>query len=199
MPISLEEDRPVGLPVVKRTAIGQTFVGLVVKAESRDRMKRGDDGTMRPMLKPDGKARQEMVVTAITAEGTTSPAGLGDDVGVPEPGALVRLILKGKAFGDWIEAKRNLGRGIQVGDVVTQVTTTAQRYDADGQPKGDELTTQEALDAVPRGQSVGVYGPLTVAANPDSAAVAEAEKVYHSLSERIAAEPAAGPFDEEPF
>jgi hypothetical protein len=42
-----------------------------------------------------------------------------------------------------------------------------------------------------------------VAANPDPAAVAEAEKVYHSLSERIAAEPGggggAGPFDEEPF
>ena len=61
---------------------------------------------MAPIVKPNGKHAQELVVTCLTLPNTTSPAGLGDDESVPEPGTIVRLILKGKAFGDWIEAKK---------------------------------------------------------------------------------------------
>lgn len=162
--ITLEEPRTPGYPVIKRTAIGQTFNGAVIKAESRDRQKRGDDGNMTPIIKPNGKHAQELVVTCIALPGTTAPAGLGEDESVPEPGDIVRLILKGKAFGDWIEAKRQLPSGVlAVGDVVTQTTTLAQVYDAQGSPTGGEITDQAAVDgARARGRSIGIYGPLTL-------------------------------------
>lgn len=189
MPIELDEPRAAGLPVVKRTAIGQTFNGVVVKLESRDRLKKGDDGVMRPILKADGKAKQELVVTCLVLPGTTAPAGIGDVEAVPEPGDKVRLILKGKAFGDWIESKNALGRGVQVGDVVTQTTTTAQVYDANGDPSGEPLTTQEQINAVPRNRSVGVYGPLTLGPATDPAWTAKAEEAYYELKAPISAEP----------
>jgi hypothetical protein len=197
MPITIEEPRAAGVPVVKRTAIGETFNGAIIGVASRDRMKRGEDGVSRPMLKPDGKARQELVVHCVTMPGTTAPAGLGDESGVPAPGDVVRLILKGKAYGDWIEAKKALGRGINVGDTVITVTDTAQVYDANGEPSGKAITTQAELDAVPRGRSVGVYGPLTLAA-ADPAWIAAAEAAYHALKAPIAAE-APAPEEEEPF
>lgn len=186
MAITLDEPRSAGLPVVKRTAIGQSFIGAVVKFESRDRLK-VENGVKVPVLKPDGKARQELVVTCVAMPGTTAPAGIGEHEAVPAPGEMVRLILKGKAFGDWIEAKGNLGRGIQVGDVVTQTTTTAQVYDAQGNPAGPELTTQEQVNAVPRGRSVGIYGPLTLTPATDPAWVEKAEQAYYSLKAPIPA------------
>lgn len=197
MPITIEEPRAAGLPVVKRTAIGQTFVGAVLKTEQRDRLKKGDDGVMKPILKPDGKARQELVVTCLALPGTTAPAGLGDDESVPEPGTVVRLILKGKAFGDWIEQKRNLGRGLAVGDVVTQTTDTAQVYDASGTPKGPEINDNRKVgEARMKGQNVGIYGPLTLAAGREPEWVAKAEEAYHALKTPIPVEDVG---DEEPF
>jgi hypothetical protein len=162
--INLEEPRAAGYPVVKRTALGQTFNGAVIKAESRDRLKRGDDGSMTPIVKPNGNHAQEMVVTCLTLPETTAPAGLGDTEEIPAPGTIVRLILKGKAFGDWIEAKRSLPSGtIAVGDVVTQTTTVAQAYDAQGNASGGEITDQSVVEqARQKGRSVGIYGPLKV-------------------------------------
>lgn len=162
--IVLEEARTAGFPVVKRTAIGQVFNGAVLKAESRDRLKRSDDGTMVPIIKPNGNHAQELVVTCLTLPGTTAPVGLGDMEEVPEPGQIVRLILKGKSFGDWIEAKRALPNGtLGVGDVVTQTTTVAQVYDAQGNASGPEVTNQDAVvQAKMKGRSVGIYGPLTL-------------------------------------
>ena len=162
--IVLEEPRAAGYPVVKRTQIGQVFRGSVLKAESRDRLKRADDGTMIPIVKPSGKHAQELVVVCLTLPGTTAPVGLGDMEEVPEPGDIVRLILKGKSFGDWIDAKRALpGGSLGVGDVVTQTTASAQVYDAQGNPSGPEVTSQEAVvQAKMKGRSVGIYGPLTL-------------------------------------
>lgn len=208
MGITLEEERKPGLPVVKRTALGQTFYGAVVKVETRDRLKKDEaTGSMVPVLKSNGKARQELVVTCLTLPGTTAPAGLGDNESVPEPETLVRLILKGKSFGDWIESKAALDRPIQVGDVVTQTTDRAQVYDAQGNPSGPELTDQDAVNAVPRGRSVGIYGPVTVRApKGDSPWTAKAEAAYYSLQEPINAESDAAPAaaavdndDEPPF
>lgn len=187
MAIQLEEERKPSSPVVKRTALGQVFNGAVLKVDQRDRLKKDDaTGKNVPMLKPDGNARQELVVTCMVLPGTTSPAGIGEVESVPEPEAIVRLILKGKAFGDWIEAKNNLGRGIQVGDIVTQKTDRAQVYDAQGNVSGPELTTQEQVDNVPRTRSVGIYGPVTLRpAKEGSPWVDKAETAYHSLRQPI--------------
>jgi hypothetical protein len=187
MPIQLEEERKPSTPVVKRTALGQKFNGAVLRVDQRDRLKKDDTtGQMVPILKPNGSPRQELVVTCMTLPGTTAPAGIGDQESVPKPQDIVRLILKGKAFGDWIEAKNNLGRGIQVGDVVTQVTDRAQVYDANGNPSGPELTDQAAVNAVPRGRSVGIYGPITLRPPKEGSEwVVKAEAAYHSLREPI--------------
>lgn len=208
MPIQLEEERKPSTPVVKRTALGQKFNGAVLRVDQRDRLKKDDaTGQMVPIKKPNGDARQELVVTCLTLPGTTAPAGIGEVESVPEPEDIVRLILKGKAFGDWIEAKNNLGRGIQVGDIVTQVTDRAQVYDANGNPTGPELTDQQAVDAVPRGRSVGIYGPVTLRPPKEGSEwVAKAEAAYHALRQPILVDGAgeddrpggAVPDDDEP-
>lgn len=203
--ITLEEPRAAGYPVVKRTGIGQTFNGAILKAEPRDRLKRGDDGSMQPIVKANGKHAQELVVTCLALPGTTAPAGLGDSEGVPEPGTIVRLILKGKAFGDWIEAKRSLPDGtVAVGDVVTQTTSVAQVYDAQGAPSGPELTEQSAVDqARTKGRSVGIYGPLTLRAPKEGSEWADkAIAAYKAMQAPIPAETAAptpDDDDEPPF
>lgn len=207
MGIALENERKPGLPVVKRTALAEKFHGAIVKVEQRDRLKKDDTtGAMVPVVKVNGKPRQELVLTCVTLPGTTASVGLGENEFVPEEGQLVRLILKGKAFGDWIESKAGLGRQIEVGDIVTQVTDRAQVYDQNGNPSGSEITDQATLNAVPRGKSVGVYGPITVREpKANSPWIAKAEEAYHSLREPIAAEsPAAkddfdNDDDEPPF
>lgn len=211
MPIDLEDEVRPGLPVVKRTALGETYVGAVVRVEQRDRQRKDDaTGLMAPMLKPNGRPSQELVVTCLTMPGTTSSVGLGEDQHPATEQELVRVILRGKAFGDWIEHKRELGRPVQVGDVLTQQTEYAQAYDAQGNPTGGQITNQATLNALPRGRSVGIYGTLTL--RPGSGEwVAMAEEAYGSLAapvaRTIAAEypssPAAGlpafSDDEPPF
>lgn len=196
MPISLEEERPPGLPVVKRTALGQRYVGAIVRVEQRDRLKKDDTtGLVAPLLKPNGKPRQELVVSCLTLPGSSAPVGLGDDEHLPAPGELARLILKGASFGNWIEAKGALGRPIAVGDVVTQVTEFAQVYDASGNATGSQITDQFTLEGVPRGRSVGIYGPLLItAAPPGSEWTPKAEEAYYALAPRtsVPAEVPAG-------
>jgi hypothetical protein len=202
MGIPLEEERAPGLPVVKRQALGERFYGAVVKVNQRDRQKKDDaTGQMVAVRKADGKARQELVITAMTLPGTTANVGLGEDEHVPEPEELVRLILRGKAFGDWIESKTELGRPINVGDIVTQITDRAQVYDAQGNPTGNEITDQATLNTVPRGRSVGIYGPVKVTAPKDNAEsqawVEKAEKAYYSLRDAVPAEDRAP--QEDPY
>lgn len=159
MPITLDEPTGPRIPVMKRQRIGDTVVGAVVRTVQRDVLKDGQ-----PVLKDNGKPRQELVVTIVAMPGTTMPAGIGTDspAAVPAAGDVCRMILRGASFGDWIEAKNGLGGQLQVGDIVTQTLDHAQRYDANGGKAGAQITTQAELDAVPRGQSVGVYGPLTL-------------------------------------
>jgi ribonucleoside-diphosphate reductase alpha chain len=87
------------------------------------------------------------------------------------------MILRGRSYGDWIEATRN--HTLHVGDVVTQVTDRAVTYSASGAAER-EITTQAELDSVPRGKTVGVYGSLAVrsAAPPEAAWVQLAEAAY---------------------
>ena len=199
MPITLEDDHPrVSTPVVKRQRIGERFVGAIVRVEQRDRMKKVD-GDWRPMLKDNGKARQELVVHCLSMPKTTTVAGIGDDVGVPEPGTLVRLILTGKAFGEWIEARKShRGGHLNVGDVVVQEVTVAQAYDANGQPKGGEMTDQATADKIPRGTSVGFYGPLTLHEPKEQEWVDQAEAAYRNAT-AVAAAPPVDDGTDEPF
>jgi hypothetical protein len=150
--------RAPGIPVVKRQEIGHTFRGAFVKQKQRDRTKDG-----RPILKPDGKHKQEMVVHCVVMPGTTTPAGLGDDIVVPAPGHIVRLVLTGLSFSHWIDQTKAL-RGVKrAGDVVEFTLTTAQAFDSDGKPKGSQITDQaDVLALRMRGATVGVYGDLTV-------------------------------------
>ncbi|WP_395160416.1 hypothetical protein [Ilumatobacter sp.] len=182
MAIQLGEQHAAGSPVVKRTALGQNFVGAVINVERRNRTKKDTaTGIIGPLLKADGNPRQELVVKCLVMPGTDSPAGLGDEQGVPEAGETVRLILKGKSFADWIQAERALGRQLQVGDCVKQRTNSAQVYDSDGNPKGQLLTTQAELDAVPRQMTVGVYADLKLVAG-EGEWVDKAEAAYRAES-----------------
>jgi hypothetical protein len=194
MPIQLNNDTPrVSTPVVKRTKIGERFVGAVVRTEQRDVLKDG-----KKVLKANGKPRQEMVVYCVAMPKTTAVAGIGDHVGVPDPGDEVRLILRGGAFGDWIEARKShRGGHLNVGDVVVQVVEFAQAYDASGNIKGGRITDQAAVDALPRQTTIGFYGPLSLHEPKDAEWVEAAEAAYH----RGNAIPAASPVlsDEEPF
>jgi hypothetical protein len=182
MAIPLGEQFTPGHPVVKRTAIGQKFVGAVVNVERRDRTKRNPETGINEVLrKADGKARQELIITCLVMPGSDAPAGIGDEQGIPESGDTVRLILKGKAFADWIQAEKALGRQLQVGDCVKQRTTSAQRYNADGDPVGDVLTTQTEVDAVPRSQTIGIYAELKLEPG-DGEWIDKAEAAYRAAT-----------------
>ena len=200
MPTSLEEPRTPGAPVVKRTALGQTFIGALVNIEQRDILKRNPvTSVMEPIRKPDGKHRQELVLTLVTMPGTTAPAGIGDNTAVPTPGDKVRLILRGKAFGQWIEAKKDHG-GLETGDVVTQVTDHAQAYDGQGNPTGPQLTTQAQVDSVPRSQAVGIYGPISLRKpTPDEVQWVEAADAAHFDNVQRTPLESSYEDDEEPF
>ena len=180
MTITLEEAGTTRTPVLRRKRIGEEFVGALVRTTQRDVLKRDDaTGTDRPVLKANGKPRQELVVTLVTISSTMA-AGLGEEVAVPEPGDVVRSILKGGGFGQWIEAN-GLLKPRQVGDIVTLTSEWGQAYDAHGAPTGDKLTTQAQLDAVPRERSLGVYGSVAIRRAPPAETewVTAAETPYH--------------------
>ena len=181
MTITLEEAGTTRTPVLRRKRIGEEYVGALVRTTQRDVLKRDDaTGTDRPVLKANGKPRQELVVTLVTISSTMA-AGLGEEVAVPEPGDVVRSILKGGGFGQWIEAN-GLLKPRQVGDIVTLTSEWGQAYDAHGAPTGDKLTTQAQLDAVPRERSLGVYGSVAIrrATPAETEWVTAAETAYHA-------------------
>jgi len=163
MPIADPTPTTAGAPVLSHRAIGQKFRGVTcLMPQQRDRLKYNPETqTSSPMLKPDGRPKQELVVTMMTIE-STMPVGKIDEQRKPDVGEVVRVILKGKAFGDWIDASKELGQKPGVGYIVEMATTVAQAYDETGHPQGGELTTQAEADAVPRGRSLGYYGPLKV-------------------------------------
>ena len=180
MTITLEEAGTTRTPVLRRKRIGEEFVGALVRTTQRDVLKRDDaTGTDRPVIKANGKPRQELVVTLVTISSTMA-AGLGEEVAVPEPGDIVRSILKGGGFGQWIEAN-GLLKPRQVGDIVTLTSEWGQVYSAAGDPTGDKLTTQAQLDAVPRERSLGVYGSVAIrrATPAETEWVTAAETAYH--------------------
>jgi hypothetical protein len=98
---------------------------------------------------------------------------------VPAAGDRVRLILKARGFGDWIEARRSHRKGrLNVGDVLTLETRWAQQYDQDGNAKGPKIEDQATADALPRNVTVGFYGPLYLSEGTDSRWIEAAEQAY---------------------
>lgn len=197
MAIELDEPRRAGSPVVKKNRIGETFRGAIIKYEQRPIKKDGEV----VMNERTGKPKQEMVVHCMALAGTTAFAGIGDENGVPAPGTVVRLILRGGAFSAWIDARKDhRGGKLVVGDIITQSTEYAQAYDAYGQPKGGRIIDQASVDALPRSVTTGFYGPLTLAENDSPELVAQTEAEYHKLNVQgidLHDEPVG--VDEQPF
>ena len=187
MAIQLEENRGTGTPVLKHRVIGEKFEGGIVKFETRDLLRDGEI-----QRKDNGDPRKELVVHVVTKR-STMVAGIGEDEAVPEPGEMVRIILRGGGFGQWIDGKKALGRGVQVGDIIFLNTTHAIRYNANTYTQLGLLDPAEAVtewDTSPanigRKESLGRYGDLTLRAPTDDegSLVVECEQAYHRLNQQ---------------
>jgi hypothetical protein len=192
-------------PIIKRERIGDRFKVAIIKFESRDRMKKDASGEWVKILKPGtDKAKQELVVTALVMPGTTCPASLGDYHAVPEPGDLVRVILAGGAYGDWIEATKSHRNGAMAyGDILKCELTFAQAWNPDGTTKGGKITDQAEADKIPRGTSLGYYGKLELAVGEGdwpAKCKAEYDRLNAAKAEMISTSTAGKEaWDEEPF
>ena len=174
----------VSYPIVKHQRIGESCKLAVIRWEQRDRLRK-DPGTQQMVKIPNGvdrnnrpKFKQELVIQAVAISGDMV-AAIGDSSAVPAAGDRVRVILKAKGFGDWIEARKShRGGKFNVGDVLVMSTTHAQQYDQNGTPKGDVLKTQEQADAVPRNTTLGFYGTMALAPGQEAAWIEAAETAY---------------------
>ncbi len=169
-----------GYPVLKSQRIGEVARMALITFKQRNVMKKNKDtGEMEPDLKPSGRPKQELVLHGIALPGTTAIAALGDTAAVPAPGDRVRMILRGGAFKNWIDARPNHREGkMKVGDIVERTTDYAQAYNADWSKKGGHITSQAEADAVPRSTVIGFYGGLTLAEPKDHSWTAQAEQAY---------------------
>ena len=202
----------VSYPIIKHQRIGESCKLAVIRWEQRDRLRK-DPGTQQMVKIPNGvdrsgrpKTKQELVIQAVAISGDMV-AAIGDSSGVPAPGDRVRVILKAKGFGDWIEARKShRGGKFNVGDVLLMSTDKAQQYDQNGTPKGPEIRTQADADAVPRSATLGFYGSMSLAPGQEARWIDAAEAAYRDdeSAERQrnaiplggAAEPADGYHDE---
>lgn len=178
MTIPLSQPRT-STPVVKRRAIGEVFVGAITGIEQRDAKK--IDGT--PRLNAKGTQAKEAIVSCLSMPPTTMPAGLGGRDAVPTAGDEVRAIFVSGGLAQWIEAQRNLGGSVNVGDILVMTTDHGVLYDVSGNKKG-EFRTQAEIDAyvLPRTENIGLRGELRVRrAKPEEAEwVQRAERAYHT-------------------
>ena len=179
-----EPTRGTSWPVLRHQRIGELAQLAIVRTEQRDRLRKNPSTNVLEKIqngiKADGspKYRQELVVHGVVVS-SNMQVKAGDDFVTPPAGDRVRLILKGKGFGEWIEARKaHRGGRMVVGDTVLVSTTHAQRYDHDGAPKGERLTTQAEVDSIPRGVTVGLYGPLELVEGNDPKWIAAAEGHY---------------------
>jgi hypothetical protein len=174
----------VSYPIIKHQRIGESCKLAVIRWEQRDRLRK-DSGTQQMVKIPNGvdrsgrpKFKQELVIQAVAVSGDMV-AAIGDSSGVPVPGDRVRVILKAKGFGDWIEARKgHRGGKFNVGDVLLMSTDKAQQYDQNGTPKGAEIRTQADADAVPRNTTLGFYGSLSLAPGQEARWIDAAEAAY---------------------
>lgn len=187
MAIQIEESSRASYPVIRNQRIGESCQLAVIRFEQRDRLRK-DPVTSQMVKIPNGfdrdnrpKFKQELVIHGLVMPGGNMHAGISGTVAVPAPGDRVRVILKAKGFGDWIEARKtHRGGRFNVGDVISMSTTHAQAYDQNGAPKGQKIESQAVADALPRGVSVGFYGPISLAEGSDIKWIEAAEAAYHA-------------------
>jgi hypothetical protein len=174
----------VSYPIIKHQRIGESCKLAVIRWEQRDSLK--DDPMTKQRVKiPNGfdalgrpKFKQELVVYVVAISGDMV-AAIGESSGVPTPGDRVRVILKRKSFGDWIDARKNhRGNKMNVGDVLLLDTTYAQPWNQDASPKGPRILTQAEADAVPRGTSIGFYGSMSLVPGQEARWIDAAEAAY---------------------
>jgi len=174
----------VSYPIIKHQRIGESCKLAVIRWEQRDRLRK-DLSTQQMVKIPNGvdrnnrpKFKQELVIQAVAISGDMV-AAIGDSSGVPAPGDRVRVILKAKGFGDWIEARKGHRSGkFNVGDVLIMSTDKAQQYDQNGTAKGPEIKTQAEADAVPRNTTIGFYGSLSLLPSQEARWIDAAETAY---------------------
>jgi hypothetical protein len=188
MPIELSDNRIPSAPVLRHQVIGEIACVSLIRFEQRDRLRKNPATNQMEKIqngiRQDGspKYRQELVVHGVAMDGTTMQCKIGDDMHTPAAGERVRLILKGKSFGNWIEAvkqHRTAHGKLAVGDLVYLETTHAQAYDQDGNPKGQEIRDQVQVAAIPRGVTVGFYGTLQLAPAASPQWQEHCEELYH--------------------
>lgn len=183
-----DETSYVSYPVIRQQRLGEVANLAVIRYEQRNRQKKNlTTNQLEPI--PNGtdrdgrpKFKQELVIHCLALPGTTMEAKIGGEGGIPAAGERVRVILKGKGFGDWIEARKShRGNKINVGDKLIIETKWAQQYDQDGNPKGGKITTDDDVNRVPRNVTIGFYGPLSLAepTAADDQWVAAAEAAWH--------------------
>lgn len=184
-----DNSRAISWPVLRHQRIGEVARLAIIRTEQRDRLRKNpttnalektQNGTTR-----DGapKYRQELVIHAVVIAADMQ-VKQGEDFVAPPTGDRVRVILKGKGFGEWIEARKiHRGGKLVVGDELVLSTTHAQKYDQDGAPKGEKITSQAEADRIPRGVTVGFYGPIELVEGSDRASIAAAEGFYRADEE----------------
>jgi hypothetical protein len=205
MPIELSDNRIPSAPVLRHQVIGELACISLIRFEQRDRLRKNPATNQMERIqngiKQDGspKYRQELVVHGVAMDGTTMACKIGDDMHTPVAGERVRLILKGKSYGNWIEAvkaHRTAHGKLAVGDLVYLTTTHAQAYDQDGNPKGPEIRDQSQAAAIPRGVTVGFYGTLELAPAASPEWQEHCEQLYHQ-DEAAKARQQAQPLDDD--
>lgn len=108
---------------VRWREIGLTFMGVLVDLKQRQQRKQNPvTKQWDPVWKDAEKTvpKNELVLTLLAlAEHTTTPVGTGrtGDKQV-EDLQVVQWTISGKLWSDWIEAERQLGRSVEVGDIV---------------------------------------------------------------------------------
>lgn len=162
-------------PVIKAQRIGEVASIALVRWEQRAMLKDNQ-----PVINPrTGKPRNELILHGLALPGFTAMVGKGDQQDIPEPGTPCRFILRGKGFGQWIDARKAHRNGkLCVGDIITRTIDHAQAYDASGAPKGGQITSQAEADKLPRSTTIGFYGELQLSQPTDEAWVQKAEAAY---------------------
>lgn len=191
MAIELTDNTRTIYPVLRNQRIGELAQLAIIRTEQRDRLMK-DQATGQLVRISNGmtrdgqpKFKQELVIHAVTLPGTTMQVKQGDDFHTPAPGDRVRVILKGMAFRKFIEARKaHRGGKLNVGDLLVTGTDQAQAYDQTGKPKGEPIRTQADADRIPRGVTVGFYGPIELAEASDPAWIAKAEEAF--LADQLA-------------
>ena len=176
MSIELQDNiNSTSTPVIKAQKIGEVARVALVRWEQRAMLKDGAE----VINARTGKPRNELIIHGLALPGFTALVGKGDQQDVPEPGTPCRFILRGKGFGQWIDARKAHRSGkLCVGDVVSRVIDHAQAYDASGAPKGGRITSQAEADKLPRSTTIGFYGELTLEQPSDEGWVGKAEQAY---------------------